>query len=57
MEMERVYFTGITNGGCCIQGAMVVVRKDCGMAELVRAIKNDGYKMFMLDTMRRFATV
>lgn len=57
MEMERVYFTGITNSGCCIYGAMVEVRKDYGMAELVRAIKNDGYKMFMLDTMRRFATV
>lgn len=55
--MTRIYFTGITEMGCCIQNAMVVVPEDYTMNQMVQAIKAAGYKMFMLNTMKRFVEV
>ena len=56
-KYTKVYFTGILNCGACIYGAEVEVREGYGMSELVRAIKEAGYKMFKLDSMRVFAKV
>ncbi len=56
--MTRVYFDGITaEYGCNVQGAMVVVNDDWTMTELVNAIRESGYCMFMLNSMRRYAEV
>lgn len=55
--MTRIYFTGITEMGCCIQNAMVVVPEEYTMNQMVQAIKTAGYKMFMLNTMKRFVAV
>lgn len=43
--------------GCCIQNAMVVVSEDYTMNQMVKAIKEAGYKAFMLNTMKRFVTI
>lgn len=56
-NMIRVYFTGITNMGSCIQGAYVWVTEDYTMNQLVTAIKEAGYTHFCTNTMRRFAKV
>lgn len=55
--MTKVFFYGITEMGCYIQNAMVVVPKDYTMNQLVKAIKENGYKMFKLDSMKRFVEV
>lgn len=55
--MTRVYFEGITEMGCVIKNAMVMVNDDWTMNELVTAIKNQRYTHFMLDTMKRFVEV
>lgn len=55
--MTRIYFTGITEMGCCIKNAMVVVPEDYTMNQLVKAIKDNGYKAFMLATMKRFVNI
>ena len=55
--MTRVYFNGVTEMGCYIQNAMVVLPEDYTMSQLVNAIKEAGYKMFMLDTMKRLVEV
>ena len=57
MKMIKVYFTGITEMGCCIYGASVFVPEDYTMNQMVQAIKEAGYKMFMLNTMKRFVAV
>ena len=57
MKYEKIYFYGETESGCCIQGAMVEVREDATMLEIVKAIKNAGYVRFMLQSMNRFANV
>lgn len=56
-KMTTVYFNGITTGGCCIQNAMVTVRENYTMTEIVNAIRNAGYKKFQLCGMRVFADV
>lgn len=56
-KMVKVYFNGITEMGCCITDAMVVVPEDYTMGEIVRAIKANGYRYFRLDGMRRYAEV
>ena len=43
--------------GCCIYNAMVVVPEDYTMNQLVKAIKENGYKAFMLNTMKRFVNI
>ena len=48
----KVYFDGVLECGAYIQGADVVVPENYGMGQLVRAIKQAGYKAFKLDTMR-----
>ena len=48
----KVYFDGVLECGAYIMGADVVVPENYGMAQLVRAIKQAGYKAFKLDTMR-----
>lgn len=55
--MKKVYFDGITEMGCVIKNAMVVVPEDCTMNQMVNAIKANGYKMFMLETMKRFVEI
>ena len=55
--MIKVYFYGITEMGCFIKNAMVVVPEDYTMNQLVKAIKENGYKAFMLDTMKRFVEI
>lgn len=55
--MTRIYFEGITEMGCVIQNAMVVLPEDWTMYQLVKAIKENGYKMFRLSTMRRFVEI
>lgn len=56
--MKKVYFDGETEiYGCYVQGACVTVSDDYTMIELVKAIKNAGYKAFMIDGMRRLAKV
>ena len=56
-EMKKVYFDGITEMGCVIKNAMVVVSEDYTMNQMVKAIKENGYKMFKLDSMKRFVEV
>lgn len=48
----KVYFDGVLECGAYIMGANVVVPENYGMGQLVRAIKQAGYKAFKLDTMR-----
>lgn len=55
--MTRIYFDGITEMGCVIKDAMVVVNEDYTMTQLVNAIKANGYKMFKLNTMKIFVAV
>lgn len=55
--MEKVYFYGITEMGCCIQNACVFVPNDYTMNQLVTAIKEAGYKAFKLNTMRIFVEI
>lgn len=50
----RVYFDGITEMGCVIKDAMVVVPEEYTMNQMVKAIKDEGYKMFKLNTMKIF---
>lgn len=57
MEFEKICFTGVLNCGAYIYGAEVYVRKGAGMGEIVRAIKAEGYKKFMLPSMRVLASV
>ena len=57
MKMTKVCFTGITNMGCCIYGCEVFLPEDWTMNQLVKELKEQGYKMFMLNTMKRFAEV
>ena len=57
MKYEKIYFYGETESGCCIQGAMVEVREDAGMSEIVRVIREAGYVRFMLPSMRRFVKI
>ena len=60
-EMERkqteVFFNGVLNCGAFIYGASVIVPEDYTMLEIVNAIKEAGYKEFMLPSMRRLARV
>lgn len=56
-KMTKVYFNGITEMGSCITNAMVVVPEDYTMSEIVRAIKANGYRYFLLEGMRRYAEV
>lgn len=51
--MKKVYFDGVLDCGAYIQNAMVVLPEDCGMAQLVREIKNLGFVSFKLDSMKR----
>lgn len=53
----KVYFDGITEMGCSIKNAMVDVPEDWTMNQMVNAIKEAGYKMFKLDTMKRFVEI
>lgn len=55
--MKKVYFTGITEMGCCIKNACVIVNEDYTMNQLVLAMKNAGYTMFMLQSMKRFVKI
>lgn len=55
--MTTVYFDGITEMGSCIKNAMVVLPEDYTMNQLVKAIKENGYMMFMLPTMKRFMKI
>lgn len=57
MKEIKVYFDGITEMGCIIKNAMVVVPEDYTMNQMVNAIKDARYKMFKLDTMKRFVKV
>ena len=56
-KMIKVYFDGITEMGCCIKNAMVVLPADYTMNQFVKAVKNAGYKGFMLPTMKRFVFI
>ena len=59
--MERketeVVFNGVLNCGAFIYGASVIVPEDYTMLEIVKAIKEAGYKEFMLPSMRCLASV
>lgn len=55
--MKVVYFNGITEMGSTIQNARVIVSEDCTMRQLVNAIKDQGYVMFQLPTMKVYAHV
>ena len=59
--MERketeVFFNGVLNCGAFIYGASVIVPEDYTRLEIVKAIKDAGYKEFMLPGMRRLAEV
>lgn len=58
MKETRVYFNGETKeNGAYIQNAMVVVSEEYTMTELVKAIKEAGYRTFMLQNMNRLARV
>lgn len=55
--MIKVYFDGITNMGCCIKNAMMVLPEDYTMTQVVNEVKRLGYQMFKLDTMKVFVKV
>lgn len=48
MEYEKVYFTGITEAGCCIYGCSITMPQNWTMKSLVKALKENGYQAFML---------
>jgi hypothetical protein len=49
---EKKYAISSDKDACTIMGADVVVPENYGMGQLVRAIKQAGYKAFKLETMR-----
>lgn len=56
--MFEIYFDGITSAyGCYIQNARIIFDHEPGMNEIVRAIKEYGYKAFKLQTMKRFVEI
>lgn len=55
--MVKIYFTGITNIGCVVQNAIVFVPEEYTMNQINKAIKESGYIMFMLPSMKVFAEV
>ena len=55
--MKEVFFNGVLNCGAFIYGASVTVREDYTMTEIVKSIKDAGYKEFMLEGMKRLAKV
>lgn len=58
MKQVKVYFDGELECGAYIQGAMVVLNEDWTMTQLVKAIKESGYKSFMLiESMRRLVRI
>lgn len=57
MINTTVYFDGITEMGCVIKNAMIIVPEDYTMHQMVNAIRAQGYKMFMLNNMKRFVKV
>ena len=56
-NMIKVYFNGVLNCGAYIYGACVYVPEDYTMRQLVNAIKEAGYKQFMIDSMKVLAYV
>ena len=56
-KMKEVFFNGVLNCGAFIYGASVTVREDYTMTEIVKSIKDAGYKEFMLEGMKRLAKV
>jgi Mg/Co/Ni transporter MgtE len=57
MEKVKVYFDGELESGAYIQNAMVVLNEDWTMGQVVKAIKESGYKSFMLRTMKRLVRI
>lgn len=55
--MIKVYFDGETKHGAYVKDACVEVSEDYTMVEIVRAIKDAGYKTFMFGEMRSLARV
>lgn len=57
-EMFEVYFDGITSEySCYIQNARVIFDHEPCMNEIVTAIKENNYKAFKLQTMKRFVEI
>ena len=55
--MKELMIQAITEMGCCVY-TEIRVSEDYTMNEVVRTVKEQGYKMFRLvDTMKRFVTV
>ena len=55
--MTTLYIQAITEMGACVY-ATIKVSDDYTMAEVVRTVKANGYKMFRLvDTMKRFVEI
>ena len=57
MKKVNVYFDGELESGVYVQNAMVVLNEDWTMSQVVRAIKESGYKSFMLRTMKRLVRI
>lgn len=56
--MFEVYFDGITSEySCYIQNARVIFDHEPCMNEIVTAIKENNYKAFKLQTMKRFVEI
>ena len=56
--MFEVYFDGITSEyGCYIQNARVIFDHEPCINEIVTAIKENNYKAFKLQTMKRFVEI
>lgn len=53
MEFVTVYFNGVLDCGAYIYGAEISLPENYTMNQLVKAMKENGYKAFMLETMRR----
>ena len=56
-KMVKVYFNGVLNCGSYIYGACIELPEDYTMRQLVNAIKEAGYKQFMLGSMKSLAFV
>lgn len=53
----KVYFNGQLECGAFIQNACVILNEDYTMLQLVTAIKEQGYKSFMTNTMNRLVKI
>lgn len=57
METIILYFNGVRGNGAYVQNAMIEIRKDYTMLELVEAMTRNDYKAFQLPSMKKLVYI